>query len=256
MTDDCIRVGGEHVVVGVLHTNGSFYEYCSICGKTLGTYPKMGADKMEPKKEIVLIGGGNGAMIVQHILDCNMYPVKVVAIFDDDPMKIGTRVNDVPVIGSINYGEFDPIDVDTAVICISSNIPFRDRVFRSMKKRGWKFMNVVHPTAVISDRLCYGEGNIIGANVYVGPYTTLGNNNFLSACSSVEHHNIVLDSNLFGPGARTSGSVIIGSRNVFGANVSVMPKVRVGNDCSVASGIPVWYDLRDGKRMVWRGRLF
>jgi acetyltransferase-like isoleucine patch superfamily enzyme len=70
----------------------------------------------------------------------------------------------------------------------------------------------------------------------LGPCTKIGNNNFLSSCVNLEHHNRLGSYCTFGPSVSTSGEVVIGDDVKFGTGIFIEPCVKIGENSVVASG--------------------
>ena len=73
------------------------------------------------KKNIILIGAGDtGQLIVSQIFHKHESAISVIGFLDDDKTKIGQRLHDVPVIGTIDSISSLKIDFDEIYICIPS----------------------------------------------------------------------------------------------------------------------------------------
>ena len=84
-----------------------------------------------------------------------------------------------------------------------------------------------------------GVGNILFANVRIGPFVEIGNNNVISSLCSFEHHNFLGSHNTFGPSVIFSGSCTISDSNKFGTGIFIEPKISIGHDCIISSGIVI-----------------
>ena len=82
-----------------------------------------------------------------------------------------------------------------------------------------------------------GSGNIILPMCHIGPEAHIGNDCFLTAKTSIEHHNIIGSHCTFGPGVMFSGSVEVGDCVKFAAGVYAEPLVNVGKNSIIASGV-------------------
>jgi UDP-3-O-[3-hydroxymyristoyl] glucosamine N-acyltransferase len=131
-------------------------------------------------------------------------------------------------------GEFD-----AAVISISTNIGVRTRIFEQWKSRGIAFANVIHPSSVIGMNVAWGEGNVVMALCHFGACAKVGDNNFLSAFCSIEHHCVLGSHCSFGPSVVTSSRVQIGDRVRFGTGIAMEPGIRIGADSTIASGLAI-----------------
>lgn len=190
-------------------------------------------------KRVALIGAGLGAMQVIDLIS-HLDGFRAVALYDDTPEKQGTFVYGVPVVGKIDFesitmdykmGKFDYI-----VNAISTSNEFRKKCFDELTALEVPYCNLIHPSAVIGHYVTMGTGNIVLPFTHIGPNTVLGNDCFLTAKASIEHHNVVGSHVTCGPSVMTSGCVTIGDCVRFGTGVFVEPHVEIGNNCLIASG--------------------
>jgi acetyltransferase-like isoleucine patch superfamily enzyme len=188
-------------------------------------------------ERIALIGAGLGATQVADILAAG--PSKrAVAIVDDDQKRWGGQVAGVPVVGGTQQlrehyaeGRFE-----SAVVCISTSVPARTRFRALCGELGIPLANAIDPTARICAEVEMGAGNVVCAFCHFGVATRVGDNNFLSAYNSFDHHSVLGSDISTGPGCVTSGLVRIGDRARFGTGIFVEPHVEIGPGVQVASG--------------------
>lgn len=195
---------------------------------------------------LLIIGGGKGA---DQVLDAltETGSQKAVAILDDNPELKGKTIAGIPVLGAIEVDFaldlFKEGTFNAAVISISTNIPFRDKVFKEWSEKGIPFANVIHPTAYIGMNARIGPGNVILAFCHIGACTQIGSNNFISAYSSIEHHSVLGNNSSFGPGVIFSSGVNVGDNVRFGTGIFVEPFVKIGSDSVIASGSTLTGDI-------------
>jgi acetyltransferase-like isoleucine patch superfamily enzyme len=187
-------------------------------------------------ERVALIGAGLGATQVIGIFDGSSQ--KAVAIVDDDRARWGGEVAGVPVVGGTQQlrelhaeGSFD-----SAVVCIGTSVPARTRLREICGELEIRMTNAIDRTAVIAADVELGQGNVICAFCHFGVGTRIGDNNFLSANNSFDHHNVLGNDIATGPGCMTSGVVTIGDRARFGTGIFIEPHVTIGEDVQVASG--------------------
>lgn len=197
-------------------------------------------------QRILVIGGGNGAVQIIDAL-AGSRRQQAVAIVDDNAALHGKRVVGVPIIGAIDVGHGADMlaagDIDAAVISISTSIQARERIFAAWHDRGIPFANVIHPSCVVGMNVQWGEGNVIMALCHFGACATIGDNNFLSAYCSIEHHCVLGSHCSFGPGVVTSSRVHFGDRVRCGTGIFVEPGVTIGADSVIASGLALWQNI-------------
>lgn len=198
------------------------------------------------KERIIIVGAGKGAEVLIDILD-DYYDKQVVLLVDD-------KVRDFPGYKVSSYGvnEFadlaDRSEFDTAIISLSANrkiMKLRSKIFNYYRTRGIEFTNVIAKSAEIRRDVKIGQGNIIGANVYIGTLTVLGDNNAISYNAVIGHHNVIGNCNLLAPGIMTSGSVIIGSDCIIPAGVNFINRVQIGSNVVLPVGYNVTENIAD-----------
>jgi sugar O-acyltransferase (sialic acid O-acetyltransferase NeuD family) len=193
-------------------------------------------------QRLLIVGGGNGAVQIIDALT-RLPHQRAVAIMDDNAALHGKMVAGVPVIGAIDAARAGALlasgEIDAAVISVSTSIPFRERIFTTWKAQGIRFANVIHPSAVVGINVAWGEGNVVMAFCHFGACATVGDNNFLSAYCSIEHHCMLGSHCSFGPGVVTSSRVHIGDRVRFGTGIFIEPGVNIGADAVIASGLAI-----------------
>lgn len=193
-------------------------------------------------KKLAFIGAGQGLIQVLDIV-FKVNSFIPACIFDDTQEKIGKEYLGVPVIGEINIDKivsfYEDGKFDLVINCVSTSIDFRKRIFSSLTERGVPFANLVHPSASIGMLVTMGTGNVILSNVSIGPCALIGDDNFISAHCNIEHHNSLGSHCTFGPGVMTSGSVIIENEVKFGTGVFIEPKVRIGSQSIIGSGLMI-----------------
>ena len=188
-------------------------------------------------ERVLLIGGGQGAQQVMEIFAARGDRT-AVGIVDDDDARWGSSVDDVPVVGGAERLEqlFAAGTFDSAIVAISTSIAAR-RKFRALLRRlEIPMTNAIDPTARIARDVRMGGGNVVCAFCHFGAGTVIGDNNFISAYNSLDHHNVLGSDGSTGPGCMTSGDVRLGDGVRLGTGIFVEPHVVLGDDVRVASG--------------------
>ena len=186
---------------------------------------------------IALIGAGLGATQVIDILQAAQSGT-AVAVMDDDISCWAGEVMGVPVVGGFEqlvtlFGEGA---FDAAIITISTSVPARTRLREALEANHIPLANAIDPTARIAVGVTFGTGNVVAAFCHFGVYTVVGDNNFLSAYNSYDHHNRLGSDISTGPACITSGLVVLGDRVRLGTGIYVEPHIELGDDVHVASG--------------------
>jgi sugar O-acyltransferase (sialic acid O-acetyltransferase NeuD family) len=188
-------------------------------------------------RRLVIIGAGLGATQVLDIL-LHDKAQQAVALVDDSRDRWGDVVDGVPVVGGFAHAAelFTAGAFDAAVISISTSVPARTRLRELCRDAGIPLANAIDPTARICRDVRMGAGNVICAHCHLGVATVLGDNNFISAYNSFDHHNQLGSDISTGPGCMTSGLVELEDRCRLGTGIFVEPHVTIGAGSLVASG--------------------
>ena len=114
-----------------------------------------------------------------------------VAVVIDDASRWAGDVMGVPVVGAFErlVTLFGQGTFDAAIITISTSVPTRTRLRETLAANGIPLANAIDPTARIATDVTFGVGNIICTFCHFGVSTVVGDNNFLSAFNSYDHHN-------------------------------------------------------------------
>jgi len=185
---------------------------------------------------IAVFGAAFGATQVIDILQAAGSGT-AVAIADDDASRWAGEVMGVPVVGGFQrlVTLFADGAFDAAIIAIGQ-VAARARLREALVAGGIPLANAIDPTARIAAGVAFGTGNIVCAFCHFGAGTVVGDNNFLSAYNSYDHHNRLGSDSATGPACVTSGLVVLGDRIRLGTGIYVEPHVEIGDDVQVASG--------------------
>jgi len=197
-------------------------------------------------KRVIVLGAGVGAVqIIDAIMRGSTH--KAVGILDDNPSLHKKKIFGVEVLGPLALAQ-DLIKnglSDSLIISFSNDLHRRARIFRDLQKRNLPFTNIIDHTVQIHFNVKIGAGNVILCNSSVGPCTSMGDNNFLSAYTNIDHHNILGNNCTFGPGVMTSGEVQVKDNVKFGTGVFIEPGLCIGENSIISSGSIITFDIPD-----------
>ena len=168
-------------------------------------------------KKLAIIGsalGGGASQIIDALSGNTTY--SEIMIFDSNASALGSNVMGAKVVDSsenILKWHKDRM-FDCAVIGIGTPNE-RAKLFRALAQEGVNFANVIDPTANIRPTAQLGVGNIILANVYIGPAVTIGDNNYIITSTTINHHSSVASHCYFSSGCTLAGRVRLGDEVRF-----------------------------------------
>ena len=183
------------------------------------------------KEKLLLVGaGGFGRMVAEQAMlqyDCALV---------DDGQPTGTEVCRIPVIG----GTADLPELrnkyDLLVVGIGNNT-FRAQVYEKAAAMGYRFPNIVAPSAYVSPFAKLGVGCVVLQNACIQNGAVVGNGVLLNAgaevhCdTAVEDYTLIYTNSVVRTGAKVGKCVRIGS-NVTICNNAVVPDGTDIPDCT------------------------
>ena len=197
-------------------------------------------------KDVVIIGAGNFGREVAWLIEdinnqANMY--RILGYLDDTESLIGQTVQNYKVLGNIEY--LSDICQNNKVCCI---IAMQDTNARKsiVEKLEWfdEWENLIHPSAIISDRTILGKGNIIAANNTLSVDVTIGNHCLLNIGCTIGHDCVLDDYVSIMSNSALGGGVKIREGAYLGTTVSVVPGKTIGEFSKVGIGSVVIRDVK------------
>jgi len=192
---------------------------------------------------VVVLGAGGHAQVVADVLlrshetggEC-----KPIGFLDDDPRLLGSRYLGLEVLGPIV--DLHRFAHDAVVVAIGQN-RIRARIFDAMMAQGERFVNAIHPSALLAPDVTLGRGAMICARVVVNPTSFIGDSVILNTGCTVDHHNEIGAHAHIAPGAHTGGNVRVGEGAFLGIGAVVIPGRTVGEWAVVGGGAAVVRDI-------------
>lgn len=186
---------------------------------------------MRSHNRVYLIGGGGHAKVVAATLLDAGYDV--IAVFDDDAARWGTKLSGIPILGSIgSIRQHEPLP---AVIAIGNN-----RVRKAIAEElDLEWLTVVHPKANVDASVELGQGTVVFAGAVIQPDTRVGDHAIINTAASVDHDCVVGDYAHLAPGVHLAGGVSVGNGTLMGIGSSAVPGIDVGAWATVGAGASV-----------------
>ena len=104
---------------------------------------------------------------------------------------------------------------------------------------------LVDPTAVVARTATLKHGTYVNAGAVVASHTVVGCHVNLNRSVSIGHDNELGFACSFGPGAVTTGGVVVGPATFVGAGAVILPGVRIGRRATIGAGAVVTKDVDD-----------
>ena len=177
-------------------------------------------------KQLLIIGASGHGKVVADIAHLNGYDR--ILFFDDNAelRECGTD----PIIGA--SADIEKYEGD--VIVAIGNSEIRERIQRSLNHR--HFPVLIHPSAVVADTACIGDGTVVMAGAVVNPFAAIGEGCIINTCSSVDHDCEIGNYVHVSVGSHIAGTVIVGDRTWIGIGASVSNNLNICSDCMIGAG--------------------
>ena len=160
---------------------------------------------------------------------------------DDDAQKWGREWSGLPVLGNLE----SLANKDVVLAMGIGDNTTREKVFHRAKALGFRFVNVIHPSAVIGRGCRLGEGIVVFANVVINPDAQIGDDVILNTSCSIDHDCVIEAHAHIAPGVRLAGNVQVGEGTLIGIGTTVIPGIKIGAHSIVGAGSVVIRHIPD-----------
>lgn len=152
--------------------------------------------------------------------------VAIAGFVDDDP---DASLGELKHLGPIANAS------ERWMLCIG-DVPTRMRVLESLRGVAWV---VLHPAAILSERIEVSPGVFVGPGAVVNVGAVLGEHAIVNSAAIVEHDVRVGRASHVAPGAVLCGGAVVGEGCLIGAGAVVLPGMSVGDGAVVGAGAVV-----------------
>lgn len=202
---------------------------------------------MQNSKPVIIIGAGDHAKVLLDILlDQN---INVIGLTDKNISK-GTLIYGVSVIGDdseiLKY-KSNEIELVNGIGSIG-NTSLRQKVFVSLKEKGYVFKTVIHSSVIISKRAKIGEGVQLLAGSIINTEAEIGDNTIINTKSSIDHGCVIGKHCHIAPGCTFSGCVNVGDGSHVGTGTSIIQGINIGENVLIGAGSIVIHDVSDNEK--------
>jgi len=181
-----------------------------------------------------LYGASGHAKVIIDILERN--GITISGLVDSNP-EIKTLMGYEVKSG---LGEISQADYNV-LISIGNNT-VRKRVAESMVGR---FINAIHPNAILSDYISLGTGIATMAGAVVNSDVTIGNHVILNTNCTVDHDCSIGDFVHISPNAALAGNVEVGEGSHVGIGACVIQGIKIGRWATIGAGAVIIKDVPD-----------
>lgn len=193
-------------------------------------------DMVEP---VVLIGAGGHAAVILEVL--RLLEISVLGVLSSIAPPDSFKVAHLGSSSDLHtLSRSTPLIMGIGGVRSTAK---RQSQHEFAKSLGFRFLTVVHPSAVVAANVNLGEGAQIMAGAIIQPQTELGANVIINTGAIVDHNGRIGDHVHVAPGAVLAGSVSVGSGTLIGAGANLATGVNVGAHTLIGAGSVVVRDI-------------
>lgn len=191
------------------------------------------------KKEKLLImgAGGHGKVIADLSMKLQLW--NIIAFLDDN-QNIENQMG-INVIGKLN--DVTKFIEDYDIFIAIGNNKAREKIQNGIEMMGANLPTLIHPDAVVGDRVQIGAGTVLMAGVVVNCCTQIGKGCIVNTGATIDHDTKVDDYVHISPGVHMAGTVKVGGGTWVGIGSVVSNNVNITRDCIIGAGAVVVNDI-------------
>jgi len=206
------------------------------------------------KSPVIILGAGGHAKVVAEALSLSGH--KILGVVSPGEVK-GTRCFGIKVLGND-----DVIDSYSSKEILLANgvgsLPgenLRWELAMKFRDKGYEFVNVIHPSAIIAKKVDFEEGVQIMAGSVIQPNVHIGQDSIINTGSKVDHDSFVGKNCHLSPSVTLSGGVFINNSTHIGTGSIVIQNISIGSNCIIAAGSVIYKDICEGTTLIQQKKL-
>jgi UDP-perosamine 4-acetyltransferase len=206
----------------------------------------MNSDNSMP---VIILGAGGHAKVLVNIL--RLTGRNIIGLLSTD-VEPGSESCGSSVLGDESAVEqYTPEEIElvNGIGAVPGNTARWEQAYR-MRGLGYRFANVVHPSAVIAEDAEIAEGVQVMAGAVIQPGVEVGVDAIINTGVLIDHDCVVGRRCHIAPGVVCSGNVQIGNGVHIGVGSSIIQGISIGQDSIVAAGSVVYGDIPDNVTFI------
>lgn len=187
-------------------------------------------------QNLIIVGArGLGREVLELATDCisdACLDMTIKGFLDDNQAVLSECQNTIPVISSVE--EYKPISGDVFITALGDT-RIREKYVSILNSKRCRFINLIHPTAIIGQRLKIGMGNIIGPYVQISCDVAIGSHTLIQSHSILGHDVSFGDYSNAHAFTFLGGNVAIEKGVTLGTRSSILPNAVVESQSKVGA---------------------
>ena len=181
----------------------------------------------DERSVIVLGAGGHARVLVSILKRLNKRILGATAL---SPIEESDFFG-IPILGDddeIENWSPQEIELVNGIGMIAAGDSARHKNSDRMRALGYRFLNVVDPSAFIAPEATVSEGAQIMAGAIIQPGAIIGKDSIINTGAQVDHDCVIGEGSHVCPGSLLAGDVRIGQKSIVGSGSIIIPRIQVG----------------------------
>lgn len=201
------------------------------------------------KQNVILLGAGGHAKVVADALIKS--GINILGVVSPDKSK-GSNFFGLKVLGN----DEECIAFSSKEVKLANGIGAipgkknRWELADKMRKKGYQFIKVIHPSALIAKDVVLEEGVQIMAGVIIQPGSSIGQDTIVNSRTSIDHDCKVGINCHLAPGVVLSGFVNIDNGVQIGTGTIVIQKIKIGQNSVIAAGSVIYKSVASDIKFI------
>jgi len=171
-----------------------------------------------------------------------------VAGIIDSKKEIGSFVDGYEIIGRVDdlHNLSVKFNVNVGFISIGTNwirMAVAKEIYKLIPK--FKFVSIIHPSAIFGKNVVLGKGVFIGAQSFISSACKIGDFCLVHQASHLGLHNVMEDFSSISIGSMTGGKVFIGECSAITIHATINDRINIGRHSVIGSGSLVLKNIPD-----------
>jgi UDP-perosamine 4-acetyltransferase len=198
---------------------------------------------------VIILGDGGHAKVLLDVLLINKF--KILG-FTSPRRESAKSLPGIPFLGDDEaILQFAPDQIQLINGIGSVGLPvLRRNLFNQLKAKGYSFLSVAHPSAIIAANCILSEGVQCMAGAIIQPGSHIGCNCIVNTRASVDHDCLIGNHVHIAPGVTLSGGVKVGAGVHIGTGATVIQYVSIGEGSLIGAGALVTRDVPAGVKAI------
>jgi len=194
--------------------------------------------------DLIIIGAGGHGREMAHLakkLKSKRGNFPLVGFIDDNPELHGKTIDDMPVLGGIDW--ILKNGTDKSFVCAIGDPVKRKSVVERLNKTKINWATLIDPEVKLAKSVTVKKGAMICAGVNMTINVTIGKHAVVNMGCTLSHDLVMGDFATLACGVHISGEVTIGEGAELGVGVNVIPGVTIGEWTIIGAGSTVINDI-------------